>query len=293
MGAISPFTCTQPWAIHSSASRREHRPSSARRLFRRDVPEAAAEGFTGTGARTEAVRPSAAGWLRGPGAERGPAGAATGRCGLNGGALGSGAPRQTLARADCGAAGRASGRAGLGRRCAAAGGSSDAAGRRSRGRRGMELSPRGSSEGVAAGPAAGGRGRKGDIDCIFHPAASIRTASRYRQVRKRASAKRGWGDNRAFQPMQTTQESTHRLMHTVVQRTAHNDTTARHSAPCVAPTCGDHTRPGTPAIAYKKTLERSAARSSTRSPPYSTRIAPCACSAASASFTRWRDSPTR
>ncbi len=41
------------------------------------------------------------------------------------------------------------------------------------------------------------------------------------------------------------------------------------------------------------TLDRSAARSSTRRPPYSTRMAPCASSAESASFTRWRDSPTR
>ena len=41
------------------------------------------------------------------------------------------------------------------------------------------------------------------------------------------------------------------------------------------------------------TLDRSAARSSTRRPPYSTRMAPCASSADSASFTRWRDSPTR
>jgi hypothetical protein len=37
MGATSPLTLTQPWAIQSSASRREHRPSSAMRLFRREV----------------------------------------------------------------------------------------------------------------------------------------------------------------------------------------------------------------------------------------------------------------
>ncbi len=41
------------------------------------------------------------------------------------------------------------------------------------------------------------------------------------------------------------------------------------------------------------TLDRSAARSSTRRPPYSTRMAPCASSADSASFTLWRDSPTK
>ena len=41
------------------------------------------------------------------------------------------------------------------------------------------------------------------------------------------------------------------------------------------------------------TLDCNAARSSTRTPPYSTRMAPCACSAISASLTRWRDSPTR
>ena len=35
--ATSPLTLTQPLAIQSSASRREHRPSSAMRLFSRDV----------------------------------------------------------------------------------------------------------------------------------------------------------------------------------------------------------------------------------------------------------------
>ena len=39
--------------------------------------------------------------------------------------------------------------------------------------------------------------------------------------------------------------------------------------------------------------ERSACKSSTRSPPYSTRIQPFSDNVASASFTRWRDRPTR
>ena len=38
ISATAPFTYTQPWAIQSSASRREHRPNSARRLFRRTAP---------------------------------------------------------------------------------------------------------------------------------------------------------------------------------------------------------------------------------------------------------------
>src|SRR6185312_5616559 len=43
MGATSPLTLTQPLSIQSSASRREHRPSSAMRLFSRVVvaPDAA------------------------------------------------------------------------------------------------------------------------------------------------------------------------------------------------------------------------------------------------------------
>ena len=42
ISATAPFTYTHPWAIQSSASRREHRPSSARRLFRRTAPSALA-----------------------------------------------------------------------------------------------------------------------------------------------------------------------------------------------------------------------------------------------------------
>src|SRR6478736_423689 len=37
MGATWPLTRTQPLEIQSSASRREHMPSSAMRLFRREV----------------------------------------------------------------------------------------------------------------------------------------------------------------------------------------------------------------------------------------------------------------
>ena len=37
ISATWPLTFTQPWAIQSSASRREHRPSSAMRLFRREL----------------------------------------------------------------------------------------------------------------------------------------------------------------------------------------------------------------------------------------------------------------
>lgn len=49
MAATCPFTSTQPWAIHSSASRREHRPSSARRLFRRMPSRGARDGAGAAG----------------------------------------------------------------------------------------------------------------------------------------------------------------------------------------------------------------------------------------------------
>ena len=38
IGATCPLTLTQPWSIQRSASRREHRPSSAMRLLRRTAP---------------------------------------------------------------------------------------------------------------------------------------------------------------------------------------------------------------------------------------------------------------
>ncbi len=46
-------------------------------------------------------------------------------------------------------------------------------------------------------------------------------------------------------------------------------------------------------VFYKNIWERSAGRSSTRKPPYSTRMDPCAAKVVKASFTRWRDKPTR
>src|SRR3954469_14769698 len=53
MGATAPSTFTQPLAIQSSASRREHRPSSAMRLFRRVVAPAGAAGESGIGTKGE------------------------------------------------------------------------------------------------------------------------------------------------------------------------------------------------------------------------------------------------
>ena len=44
---------------------------------------------------------------------------------------------------------------------------------------------------------------------------------------------------------------------------------------------------------HQNSPERSPDRLSTRRPPYSMRISPRACKVDSASFTRWRDSPTR
>ncbi len=46
-------------------------------------------------------------------------------------------------------------------------------------------------------------------------------------------------------------------------------------------------------LAWALNTERSACRSSTRTPPYSTRMAPLAWSRDKASLTRWRDRPTR
>ena len=46
-------------------------------------------------------------------------------------------------------------------------------------------------------------------------------------------------------------------------------------------------------VSYLNTVPLRAARSKTLKPPYSTRIAPSACNAVNASFTRWRDRPTR
>src|SRR3954471_6914015 len=51
MGATAPSTFTQPLAIQSSASRREHRPSSAMRLFSRVVLPAGAAGGSGIGTK--------------------------------------------------------------------------------------------------------------------------------------------------------------------------------------------------------------------------------------------------
>jgi hypothetical protein len=61
-GATSPLTLTQPLAIQSSASRREAKPSSAMRLFRRTVPLApcaavlTCSGFQNSRAASEHVR---------------------------------------------------------------------------------------------------------------------------------------------------------------------------------------------------------------------------------------------
>ena len=67
----------------------------------------------------------------------------------------------------------------------------------------------------------------------------------------------------------------------------------RRAAPSkAAPPRGAATRAAAECGGYRSP-ERSAGRSSTRTPPYSTRIQPFAVSAARASFTRWRDRPTR
>ena len=65
ISATRPSTLTQPLPIHSSASRREARPSSAMRLFRRSVPLSPIAAVfvwpTGMGARLRVATRAAAG----------------------------------------------------------------------------------------------------------------------------------------------------------------------------------------------------------------------------------------
>ena len=75
MGATSPLTLTQPLAIQSSASRREHKPSSAMRLFKREVSPPTDAGLApGSGGPGETAE-RAAGAAAAAGAGRPPASA--------------------------------------------------------------------------------------------------------------------------------------------------------------------------------------------------------------------------